>query len=72
MAKFIKCDFHGTKGQDATPLINLDLVQSIKVYQSGTTIVFDFGNNESVMWYFENSETRDLEYNRVLSLLEAK
>lgn len=68
MATFIKCDFHGTEPNEENYPLNIELVQFIEAYPSRDHIVFHFEGSDTVTWYFENADTRNMEYDRILDL----
>lgn len=68
MAKFIVCDFHGTEPKNNPP-VNLDRVQYFEKLSSGNGIEFNFAGTDRLVWEFEDSDARDEEYDRLISVV---
>lgn len=67
MAKFIVCDFHGTAPRNNAP-VNLDTVQFIEKPTSGSIIEFNFEGTDRLVWEFVDTDTRDLEFDRIIGI----
>ncbi len=65
---YIKCNYHKTP-DTGNPLVNLELVVYILCPANEDFISFHYGDEKLVMWNFENRETRDIEYNRLLKII---
>jgi hypothetical protein len=64
---WITQDFHGTDTFDTFP-INLDNLCTFILDKKG--IVFYFVSGISRRWDFINKETAELEYNRIIALIQ--
>ena len=79
MANWITCEYHGaTNGfgpNNGLPIndepINLDLVETFS-REGETSLKFFFQRNQPIVWNFINKATRDLEFERALSLIKEK
>jgi hypothetical protein len=67
---WIQCNFHGSQTFDNNSPVNLSLVRYFSKGEEGD-IIFMFDNEQGKQWEFENNETRDKEYLRVLELATA-
>lgn len=63
---WIQCNFHGTRVFDNNSPVNLSQVRYFSKGEEAD-ILFMFDNEQGKQWEFENDETRDMEYNRVLA-----
>jgi hypothetical protein len=76
MLHFITCEYHGCEQQHLqkysyNQIINLALVETI-VKQDATSIKFVFQKNEPILWKFINDTIRDLEYDRIIDVVQEK
>jgi hypothetical protein len=77
MLHFITGEYHGCEQQHLqkfsyNQIVNLALVETIVKEEDATSIKFVFQKNEPILWKFINDAIRDLEYARIMEVVQEK
>ena len=72
----ITCNYHGCETQHQAKSVynkpvNLQLVETFEI-KAQSKIVFQFQTNAPLEWNFINDAIRNMEYNRIIDLINSK